>query len=172
RRLVSGSADTTALVWRIPAAKPDELTADELADLWKELAGDDAKKAYQAVRSLAASAKAVPFLKANLRPAVADRAGVARLIADVDNEQFGAREDATADLERLGTFARPALRKALANKPTAEACRRIEGLMERMLESQLEGVLPPEQLRAARALEALEHSGSPEARRVLAALAR
>jgi hypothetical protein len=56
------------------------------------------------------------------------------------------------------------LRQALAGTPSAEARRRIERLLHR-----LEG---PAMLRINRALEALEHVATPEARAVVQALAQ
>src|SRR5262249_17688539 len=71
RRLVSGSGDTTALVWdvgAVPAAGgPAELTAAQEEGLWEDLAGDDARKAYEAVWGLAAApGRALPLLKERL----------------------------------------------------------------------------------------------------------
>jgi WD40 repeat protein len=73
-RLLSGSADGTALLWDLSgrAATPAEvaLRPRELDALWADLVGDDAERAYRAVRSLAASPKSsVPFLRGLLAPA-------------------------------------------------------------------------------------------------------
>src|SRR5262249_33838424 len=78
------------------------------------------------------------------------------------------RESATRELERLGETAGPALRKALATRPSAEARRRLESLL-----AVKEGpVRSTEALRVVRAVEALDYVSSPEARKGLEALAR
>src|SRR5262249_16860222 len=56
--LVSGSADTTALVWDLSdltAAKPSQprrLSDKELGQLWADLASPDATRAYRAIEQL------------------------------------------------------------------------------------------------------------------------
>jgi hypothetical protein len=111
----------------------------------------------------------VPFLRERLRPAAGVEAKrLGQLIADLDSEQFTARERAAAELERLGERAAPALRQALARQPSAEMRRRAEGLLDRLQG----GVTEPGLLRALRAVEALEHAATPEARSVLQELAR
>jgi hypothetical protein len=64
----------------------------------------------------------------------------------------------------LGEVAHPALRAALAARPSEEFRRRAEQL--------LEGPPSRERLRTVRALEVLEHVGTAEARAVFAALAQ
>jgi WD40 repeat protein len=174
RRLASGLGNGTVLLWDVPAkAKVPppparELTAKELDALWADLAGDDAGQAHRAVNTLAAAAdKAVPFLKARLRSAEAiDPKKLAKWLADLDADDFDARDRAAHELYRLGAQAEPELRKALAAKPSAEAKRDIEAILKA-----LEGPLPSDQLRAVRAVRALEAAGSPAARELLKALA-
>src|SRR5262249_3958615 len=92
---------------------------------------------------------------------------VTRLIAALDSDQFEVRDRAAKELQQLGELAAPAMRKALAARPTLEVRRSLEALLDEV-ERQ---TLSSEQLHAQRALEVLEHIGSPEARRVLEALA-
>jgi hypothetical protein len=85
----------------------------------------------------------------------------------LDSDRFETREQASAELQRLGEQAEPALRKAMAAKPSLEASRRLRALLDRV-----ERRTPSaEQLHALRAVEVLEHIGSPEAQRVLQTLA-
>jgi hypothetical protein len=78
----------------------------------------------------------------------------------------GAPPRLTRDLEALKDEARPALRRALADNPSAEVRKRLEELLSRP------ALLPPgEALRRVRAVEVLERLGTPEARRLLGALA-
>jgi WD40 repeat protein len=170
RSLASGSADTTILTWGLagPAARP---TRRELVALWGDLTGD-AAPAYQAIRKLAAAPQqAVPFLHERLKPVppltAADRERLARLLADLDSDRFEVRQRAATELETLGEMAAPVLRKALTS-PSAEVRRKVAALL-----AKVDSPSPtPEQLRVLRAVEALEHAGTPEARRLLEALSR
>jgi WD40 repeat protein len=171
-RLVSGLMDSTILVWDVAALPRQpalEVRADEVDGLWKDLAGADAFKAHQAVWRLAATPeKTVPFLKEHV-PAAAevDAEKVRRWIADLDSEEFAVRAAAVKELERLGDRAAPALREALAGKPSAEVRKQAEELL-----ASLRLVRSPEVLQRLRAVQVLERIGSPEARRLLEALAR
>ena len=174
--LVSGATDTTALVWdlgpRLPAAaapakSPGEM---EMAAWWADLVSEDARRAYGSIQALlAVPRQAVPFLKERLRPiAMPDAKRIAQLIADLDNERFAVRERATQELGELGELAEPALQKALEGRPSLELRRRVEGLM-----ANLRRLVPsPGTRQSMRAIEVLEHIGTPEARDVLKALAQ
>jgi dipeptidyl aminopeptidase/acylaminoacyl peptidase len=167
--LATGSRDTTALIWDAlnPNGEPAaaNLPPKELEALWTDLAGENAAKAYRAIRALvAAPASSVPFLGQHLRPVVTpDPKHLARLIAELDAEAFAVRERATRELEKLGRPARPGLRQVLAGRPSPEVRRRVEGILEKEVPLSLS----PEELRGRRAVEALEHIATPEARTVL-----
>lgn len=173
RILVSGAEDTTSLVWGLtgPVAwgteQPGSLNDASLTACWEDLRGDDTAKAYVAVRRLIADpARAVPYLAQRLRPAVPpDEKRVARLVADIDSDDFAARDGAVKELERTGDLVLPALRKALAGKSSLEMRRRIDQLVEKL------ETITSERLRAIRAIEALEYAGTPQARQLLAGLA-
>jgi len=62
----------------------------------------------------------------------ADASVVAKLIADLDSNQFDTREKATEALTKLGAGAEAALRQKLADKPPLEMTKRIEGLLEKI----------------------------------------
>ncbi len=112
-------------------------------------------------------AQAERFLKERLRPAAAsDPKKIARLIADLDQDDFAARESATKQLSELGDLAEPALRAALNDKPSADKRRRLDELLKRLDPSN-----SPELLRGVRAVEVLESLGTSEAWQVLQALA-
>ncbi len=172
RRLLSGSHDTTALLWDLDGGRTDRLaTTAEIEKLWADLAGEDAACAYAAIRTLAAVPNvAIPFLRKHLPPVPAvDEKRVARLIADLDSDDFATRQRATADLEKLGEQALPAYRKALDGKPSLEMRRRLEDLQRRAYAARWD--VSGERLRSLRAIETLEMAGSEEARDVLKALA-
>jgi WD40 repeat protein len=176
QRLLSGSGDTTILVWdmkTVPQSrrtKAAELSPKELEARWADLADADASKAFAAIRTLIrARQQSVSFLKEHLRPIrpiAAEK--MAAWIAELDSERFETRAKAEAELRELKELAEPSLRKAVQDKRTSlEQRRRIEGLLQR-----LHGLsTSKETLRQLRAVEVLEHIGSPEARQVLRTLA-
>ena len=133
------------------------------------MAGEDAPRAYRAIRALAAAPqRASAWLRERLRPVVAPDPGrVARLLADLDSDNFVAREKATREVQDLGESAGLALRKALAERPSAEVRQRAEQLL-----AELDApAASPQRLRVLRAIEALEAAGTAEARQVLKTLA-
>jgi WD40 repeat protein len=172
--LVTGGDDTTCLVWDVPGQigpgrdRPAALTDAVLSSCWANLRTVDATKAYVALRQLIADpSRAVPFLALRLRPiAAAETKRVARLLADLDSEEFSNRDEAARELEKIGEMTLPALRKVLAGKASLEMRRRVEQLVDKL--EPLDG----ERLRSIRAIETLEHIGSPEARQVLLKLAQ
>ncbi len=176
RRLATAdNPESTALIWDVadlvngplPAvAKPTE------ADLQRwlaDLSDADPGKAYKAVwRFVAADKQALPFLAASMQPVKpVDPATVARLIADLDSDQFPVREKASRELRKLGELVEDALRQTRKGNISAEQKRRIDQLL-----AELGGPGPgAEQLRAIRAVAVLEQIGNAEARKILAALA-
>ncbi len=172
RTLVSASRDTTLLVWdtlRWEDTRRVNLSTTDLRQLWDDLSDADAARSFRAIGSLvAAPRQAVPLLEEHLRPVKAPAPEqLTRWVANLDHEDFSEREKTTQALEKLDTLAAPALRKALESQPGLEARRRIEALLRK-----LDGpVTAPELLRGLRSVEVLEHIGTPEARRVLQALA-
>jgi hypothetical protein len=100
-----------------------------------------------------------------VRPA--DPARVQRLLVGLDSKSFAAREKARKELEELGDSAAAALGKALEEKPSLESRRRIQALLQRLRRP----VANAETRRGLRALAVLEDIGTPEARKVLEALA-
>ncbi len=174
--LLSGGEDTTALVWDLTgrrttgSARAEPLSKKELKDLWTTLANADAGAGYRALQTLATDpAHAVPYLGEHMYPVpVVDEKRLKELVAALDSARFEVREQAAADLEKLGESALHVLRKALEGRPTLEARRRLESLIAR----QERGRWAPDRLRTRRALEVLERIGSPDARRVLQKLAR
>jgi hypothetical protein len=172
-RLATGGYDTTCLVWDLMGpiswdkAPPGPLDAAALSACWEDLAGADAARAYLAIRKLVADpARAAPFLGRQLPPVEpADKGRVARLIADLDADDFLPRDRAALELEKLGEIVLGDLRAVLAGKPSLEMRRRTEQLVQKA------EALTPDRLRAVRAVEALEYMATPEARQILKTLA-
>jgi RNA polymerase sigma factor (sigma-70 family) len=169
RSIASGSDDTTILVWDTTVGTGSETvpSAERLQTLWADLSDTDARRAYRAIWRMALSPRqALPFLAEQLRPIppldAAKQNKVERLLADLDNERFAARQQAEAELEKIGAVVEPALRKALDGKPSLEVRRRMEKVLEKLASGRL---------RTTRALEAIEQMNTPEARQWLDTLA-
>lgn len=144
-------------------------TERELEVWWDDLASVDAARAYKAVWGMRLSpTQAIPFLASRARPPATaiTPERVTALIADLDADDFEARERTTLELEKLGAAARVQLQKALES-PSPEARRRAA----RLLEKQTGGPpLTPEELRALRVIEVLLGTGGPDVRPILATL--
>jgi tricorn protease-like protein len=177
RAVASCSSDGSAVVRRLgplPANRSGAapLTEAELDGAWRDLAGADAARAFQAALTLAAAPaeQVAPFLQRRLRPvkpAHIAAGHVERLIRDLDGKTFKVREAAARELEALGEEAGPALRKALAGPASLEMGRRLQTLV-----AKLDALgFHPERLRAVRALRVLEDLDTPATRKHLAELA-
>jgi hypothetical protein len=146
-----------------PAAA--ELDQQQLEAHWAELAGDDAARAWQAhCRMRSAALLALPFLRGQLKPDPAvEPARIKQWIAELQSEQFQARQQAAEALVKLGDLAEPYLHAALAEKPALDTRLRIEQVLD-----QLPGQpLSAETLRGVRAVEILEAVGTSEAQETL-----
>src|SRR5262249_59818828 len=111
-RLVSGSMDTTLLVWDVCGSREPGAVAwpaEKRKQLWDDLLSADGGQSYRAMMTLHASpAAAVDFLKEKVRPAVAaDPKQVEKLLGELDSEQFDVRQAALKALEQLGELAAP-----------------------------------------------------------------
>ena len=160
-----------------------KLDAKHLESLWADLAHEDAAKAYQAAGTLIRRAElrdpgaesrerpgdVVTFLQQQLPPAPVsgDAQSISRLLADLDDDEFTVRENASNELAKLGEVALPALQKALAG-PTFSgsefSCGNSPG--------ETLHVRTPDRLRVQRAVMVLEQIGSPEAKHLLDALSK
>jgi RNA polymerase sigma factor (sigma-70 family) len=173
RRLLSGSSDTTGLVWGVAHQAegfPAQLTQEALETLWQDLASDDAKRADRAIWGMVAAVEsAVPFLKSHLQPVAAvESERLSSLVTALDSDRFAVRDKAVHELEGLEELAQSALNKALANSPSLETRQRIERLLNRLKQP----ITSPAQIRSLRSVEVLEQIASVEARQVVAALAK
>jgi hypothetical protein len=172
--LVSGSTDTTALVWDVtgrstlpPRTKAPD--AAEMDQLWAHLGDPDAAKAFHAIRTLTVYPELVlPRIKESLKPIKqADSESVVALIHDLDSNTFTVRDKAATDLARLGDATTAALRQALEKAPSAEVRRQVEQLLSKIDEQ----TQSSEGLRELRILETLEWIATDEARQILRNLA-
>jgi WD40 repeat protein len=172
KRLASGGANGTILVWQVPQETQPAVVLDagKQAQLWRELGSGDAHRAYEAMRVLAADpVRSLPFFKERLRPPPApNMQRMVQLIADLDNDAYRVRERASKELAAAGAQLEDTLRKALAKAPSAEAKRRLRHLLACIRE----GGTSTETLRLLRILEVVDNLDTPEARQFLQELAR
>jgi hypothetical protein len=187
RTLVSGSADSTMLLWPLdrfvkgkpvqaPRLSEKELQARlaKLPDarteaLWSQLAEPDARRAYRAMWGLVRAHKeSLVIVRKWIGPIC--EAPIATWIADLGHDDFSRREKASLKLEQMGRLARPALQVALRGKLDLEARRRIERVLA-LTEIGLDAGCD-EGLRLLRSVEVLEHVGNAEAQALLAQIAK
>jgi WD40 repeat protein len=171
RMLAATSSDTTVLLFDLtgrPTGGPPAMwnpTRTELGARWEAL-GATGPRAHRAVWELVGAPESVSFLAGQLTPEKpVDAEQFAGLLADLDSESFVIRQRATAELEMLGERAEARLGAALDARPALEVQRRIEAILSRLEQS-------AQRLRVLRAVEVLEHVGSPEAMKVLDSLGR
>ncbi len=141
---------------------------EDLERWWSELGSTDGVAAYRAMGQMTVAPETVPFLQERLPPLTGvPRAKISRLIGGLDSEQYAVREKSQRELEKLQDLAEEELGKTLAAGPPLEVRQRIERLLEKM-----DLLKSPERLRTLRAIEVLEHIGTPAAQEVLLRLAQ
>src|SRR5262249_25330156 len=139
RFVVSAGEDTSALVW--DATRPQtqnssirhDSASSDLPAHFKNLAGEDAERAYASMRALiGAPNKTVSFLRdqSSLFQG-ADVQKIQRWIHDLDSDKFAERERASQELGHILEEAEPYLKRALRNPPSVEVQRRIERLLQK-----------------------------------------
>ena len=176
KTLLSGQRDTTALIWKLPSREATRSSQDpprsqaELEALWSDLAETNVQKARAALWELVASPQAaVTLFKDRLHPVERVRPEqVRQLIVDLDNVDFPVRESAMKQLAARFAEAEAALKESLQGNVSAEAKRRIDTILEKGAPFE---ILRGEALQRVRAIEALEHIGTPAALQLLRSLA-
>jgi RNA polymerase sigma factor (sigma-70 family) len=172
-KLISGHADTTALVWNAPTRPKSAraLDAKERVAAWDDLISADGAKGWAAVWALADDPGAAAFLRDRIKPVEPFPAEEFNsLLADLGNDDFATREAATKKLEKAGDRATGQLRAALKTNLSAEQRRRI-GTLPAIIGGADAKPLSGERLRTARAVAALELASTPDARKLLSELA-
>jgi WD40 repeat protein len=148
---LTGRGKATARIKRSP---------EELDRLWADL-GRGPVQGQRALWQLARSpGQAVALIRARIPPPrKVDAAAIAKLVGQLDDEEFGVRESAQKELAGLGLRAVPALKTALKKRPSPEARRR----MERLLAAQGKLALREQPARHRRAVAVLEAVGDEAA---------
>jgi WD40 repeat protein len=173
RRLLSGSKDTTALLWDVgfATAKKSPLTAEDRAKAWEVLADTNGKAAYEAMVKLAADAEGFVALAGNeLKPAPAGPKAedLAPIFRDLDDKAFPKREAASAALEKHGESAMALVRGRLEIETSNEVRERLLRFLDKC-----DGpATVTDRLRGSRAIELLEHLATAEAKALLSKLAK
>ena len=174
--VVSGSADTSLLLWDVAGrlslddTTRTTLTIEQLKDLCTTLGNADARKAYDALCTLAASPTGVSTYVINrIRSRFRyERDQVEKWIAQLDDDQFAVRENATRKLEEFGDRAEPDMQLALTRSSSLEQRRRVQLLLILLHTS----APPPDRIFAFRTVELLERIGTAEAREGLQMIAK
>jgi hypothetical protein len=154
------------LLFEIPGTArpvPAVLTDAGVRRAWEDLGAADPAKAFIAVADLVdRPEQGVAVVKDRVRPvATRPEEQVRRLVAALDDEAFEIREAAERDLAALGPQVWPVLREVLDKRPSAEARRRIERLLdEKRPRSE-------DELRGQRAVRVLEWVADASARDLL-----
>jgi hypothetical protein len=166
RYIVGASSDAPILIWDVYGhkAKP-AFAADRI---WNDLANEKSPAAaFGAVRELCASPKeAIELLKEKLKPETIDQKAIDKLIKELSAARFPVRETASAELVKLGESILPLLRKTLESATEAESRQRLTAIIAQLEE------LSPKKLQTQRAMDALEHLGTPEAKEHLETLSQ
>jgi hypothetical protein len=100
---------------------------------------------------------------------VPEQEQIAKLIADLDKDEFTVRERASRELAGLGKKAESALRRALENDPSVEARRRIQKLLPNLTSDSRP---PSDVLRVIRSIEVLERISTDETRQIIERLSK
>jgi len=147
------------VVRALPAA-PVRLDDQGFAKLWADLASSDPLAASRAAWTLVSVGEAaVPRIARAVDPArdPAAQRKIARLIRQLDDDDWRIRQKATAELKALGAAAHGAFRRTLAGKPSMEVCSRIEDILS------AHKTPAAEQLRTGRARWVLQVIGGEKA---------
>jgi RNA polymerase sigma factor (sigma-70 family) len=147
------------------AAAGAPLSAADFARLWSSLGGERAPRSLFGVQRLAAGGdETVRRLRERMLPkAAADNLAVDRLIAELDDDEFETREQATQSLMEKSITIAPRLREALKTSTSAEVRARLQEVLHHMNN---------EELRAVRAITVLVRIDSAASETLLAEIAR
>lgn len=168
-RLASSSTDGTVLLWEVPpksSGKPGEAPVAGFDDAFRLLGSPDPAAGQRGMDVLYRHPVDAPKQCAERIPVpvAAAPTRIAKLIKDLDDEDFPVRAAAVKELDAVGGEAVPQLRAVVEKSESAEVRKLAADLLVRIEVSPPK----PDEMRAVRAVEVLETLGTPEARAVLA----
>jgi hypothetical protein len=140
-------------------------TDQDLAKLWDDFKGLDAKAAYSAMIVCRDHPNRVAsfFEKQLSEHAIAKMRDVPKWIADLDNTDFKVREQAFKKLQEMGPPVRPILKAALEKPASVETRRRCEQLLELLKPTQID----PDAVLVQRVYELVQLVKTPDVKRLL-----
>jgi WD40 repeat protein len=157
-RVITGSADQTALLWNV---RPRQRLTKPA---WEALCGADAKEARCAIWALAEDPKGPELLRE--RMAGFGRIPVERirqLLADLGADRYVVREQAFRSLAEFGNAVEAELKQTHQYTESAEVRARLDALLAKLTWERS----PPDWARL-RAVAAMELAGTADARKLLA----
>lgn len=171
RRLVSVSADMTGLVWDTSYAALAKPSVADRDKLWADLAKPEWALAGPALAALANRPHEFLSLVRDRLPAATgpdfDVETLTKLVAQLGDPVFAARERASATLVRHGREALPLLHDGLSKTTSAEQRRRLQVAIDTIARSPV----PSDRLRQVRLLALLEQQKTDAAKAELKRLA-
>ncbi len=200
------SPPSTVIIWDVsalhplPPKYPEPPTPEQRKRLWCSLFEEDDGstinrgsrewRTHQSMFQMVSQPQeAIPFLRKKLGPP-REFKRIARLIDDLDSDDFKTRDRAVKELEQFGHFAEAALKEALTKDPSADKKRLLEHLLAKLRPNppapiprsdHVPSVMPSPnnirscaetyELRLLRIIDVLEHIATAEARELLQAIA-
>jgi DNA-binding beta-propeller fold protein YncE len=173
KSLVSIDHDGTRMVWSVSRIvgqanfKPPKLNAEELTEVWNDLAESDVFRTYRAMRLLSAnSAQTLPFLEQRVKAIPAGDTGqINQLLQDLQNQNAGVRRHAMSELRKHGEAALGALNSIGEDQRHNRPIQVMIAKLERQLAS-------PDRQRAIKAVQILEKIGDDGAKQQLEKLSQ
>ena len=163
--LLSGSTDTTAMLWKIPPLPKSDtkLTEEQTKQIWADLRDTDAAKAHKSLWKGTEDAKpTLAMLERNVQLPTAPEAGAVRmLIADLSSNRFAVRQQAFGKLAAFDTLVVPVLKERLKAKPEQDEREQIEKLLKAA------ETWTGDRLRELRAVQCVEMIATPDAKKLL-----
>jgi WD40 repeat protein len=163
KHLLAESTDGSIFLWDVRGdlTKPAKRDAVGWDAAWKALGGEDATAAFRAVRLFALypdeGSMELKQRFAESKPP-SDEA-IAALVKRLDDRDFKTRDQALKELKAIGFAAHSALKKALDGNPSEELRTRASEL--------LAVAVPPDLLRAERAVEAMTLADTVDAKKLI-----
>ncbi|MCZ6690495.1 MAG: WD40 repeat domain-containing protein [Planctomycetota bacterium] len=176
--LAAGGLEGIVRLWDVRDISPppptvgENLTPGEIRELLRELAQEDAIRAYVAMQTLEISAElCLPFIEGHLlATAEFDPTEVRRQVLNLNHDDFAVRERADKVLRSLGGQVEAILKKTFEAESPPEVKSRIGKILDACRPPYL--AAPSETLRRFREIAVLERIGSEDARKILQAAAK